>query len=90
MTAERHRTAARRRVARRHHPDLGGDPDEFVRAMARVDEQFAAAGDSGPSRRWYVAKRYRYAVRRGLRSAARRVRASLPRSAPGSRRYHDL
>jgi len=76
--------AARRRVAMQHHPDRGGDPDAFVRAMAAVDNRFSRA--SGGSR----ARRTRSAIRRGLRSGLRRVRAALPRPLPGARRYFDL
>lgn len=29
--------AERRALLRRHHPDLGGDPEEFVRVMAAIN-----------------------------------------------------
>ncbi|WP_139977346.1 hypothetical protein [Nocardioides litoris] len=35
--AARAARSERRRVARLHHPDLGGDPDDFVEAMRRLD-----------------------------------------------------
>lgn len=38
---------ARSRVARRHHPDLGGDLDEYLAALDEVDARFGRR----PSRR---------------------------------------
>lgn len=91
--------AARRRVARRHHPDVGGDPDEFVRSLADVDARFTPApatpGRSAARRvttlkGLYRLKRTRYALRRGRRAGARRIRSTLPRHFPGSRRTIEL
>ncbi|KZF06773.1 MULTISPECIES: hypothetical protein [unclassified Rhodococcus (in: high G+C Gram-positive bacteria)] len=33
--------AARRAVAREHHPDIGGDPARYMAALADVDRRFA-------------------------------------------------
>lgn len=33
--------AARRAVAREHHPDLGGDPARYMAELAEVDRRFA-------------------------------------------------
>ncbi|WP_199431688.1 hypothetical protein [Qaidamihabitans albus] len=35
--AERRRRAEFRAYVRRHHPDVGGDPDEFAAGLARFD-----------------------------------------------------
>ncbi|AEF42846.1 hypothetical protein [Hoyosella subflava] len=32
-----HYKAARRAVAREHHPDFGGDPEVYIRALAEID-----------------------------------------------------
>ena len=83
--------ARRREVARRHHPDLGGDVEAYVRAMAELD------GDSpgAPATVGDVVVAVRR--RRPLRSAARRgrrlsreLRRRLPRRVPGARRYATL
>lgn len=83
--------ARRREVARRHHPDLGGDVETYVRAMAELD------GDSpdAPATAGGVVVAVRR--RRPLRSAARRgrrlsreLRRRLPRRVPGARRYATL
>ena len=33
--------AARRAVAREHHPDIGGDPARYMAELAEVDRRFA-------------------------------------------------
>jgi hypothetical protein len=33
--------AARRAVAREHHPDIGGDPVQYMAELAAVDRRFA-------------------------------------------------
>jgi hypothetical protein len=74
--------AERRAVARRLHPDLGGDAEEFARAMAALDR---AAVVHRPSRPVVVRSR-----RGRVRAAARRVRTRLPARWPGARRYGSL
>lgn len=37
------RAAARRAAARHLHPDRGGDPAQFVRALEQIDRQFASS-----------------------------------------------
>lgn len=86
----RQRRNARREVAKRHHPDVGGDPDRYQELMAGLDRELAA--DVGglkvtPSRR---VRRMTALGRRRLRRRVRAVRARLPRRLPGSRRYVDL
>lgn len=39
LQAARERAARRRALARLHHPDLGGDAEAFVRAMAAFEAQ---------------------------------------------------
>ncbi|MBB3038287.1 hypothetical protein [Hoyosella altamirensis] len=34
--------AARRAVAREHHPDFGGDPEIYIRALAEIDRIYLA------------------------------------------------
>lgn len=36
---DREQLAARRAIARRLHPDLGGDPAAYLEAMAELDER---------------------------------------------------
>lgn len=45
------RAAARRAVARRFHPDLGGDPADLVAALAAVDTVFAHSSRAASSDR---------------------------------------
>ncbi|VXC02438.1 hypothetical protein [Nocardioides sp. AX2bis] len=86
--------ARRRAAARLHHPDLGGDPDAFRRAMAAAEAPIASAP---PSRGEpvVVLRRHR-AISAAAVVAAGGVRlvgglrARLPRSFPGARRYTDL
>ncbi|GAB3249129.1 hypothetical protein GCM10027425_06010 [Alteromonas gracilis] len=86
--------AARREAARRHHPDLGGDAEALQRALGEVDARF---GVSAPRparivvvRRTPLARRVLSAPARGLARGARLLQAALPRTWPGSRRYHDI
>lgn len=88
----------RRRLARRLHPDLGGDPDTYIAAMRELDERQASAppepqGSAGSgSTVAYATARNRAA--RALRGHARAVstvvRQRLPRRWPGTRRYGRL
>lgn len=90
--AGRDRDAARRRalreLARRHHPDRGGDHAEYVRRKAELDRRFARPRPPlpdgrasmvrvDPAARWrLVLRRLRRQVRRWrrLRTQRRRVR----------------
>lgn len=88
MTTSHLTGAERRALLRAHHPDLGGDPDEFVRvldAISRLDattsrEPRTTVTDRLGGGRW----------RRRGRRAATRFRAALPRRLPGARRYGHL
>ncbi len=92
--------AAQRDIARRLHPDLGGDPQQYVAAMAALDGEYRdqeslRAPDQeqrGGSGVVHVVARRR--VRSAVRSRARRtvasVRGALPRGLPGARRYGRL
>lgn len=84
----------RRDVARRFHPDLGGDPETYLRQMRAVDEEFGvgtrAYGSADQSSTRRRGSRARHRARRRLKATARRVRAKLPRRLPGSRRYFDI
>jgi hypothetical protein len=87
-------------VARRHHPDLGGDPSTFACEIDAVDRSFGLgvpAETTGPSFVVVAAPsgwtRTRRVLNRGLRRSRqglRRLRGSLPRSVPGARRYINL
>jgi hypothetical protein len=88
---------ARRAVARRYHPDVGGDPEVYQREMRAVDSRFGGnkptAGRS-PSRRsgarLALVQRVVWRARRGARLRVRSLRAALPARWPGSRRFIDL
>lgn len=88
--------AARRAVARRLHPDLGGDPQEYLAAMERVDRQFGTTSSGGlrqaASAPPYVVRRSSSlsSVQKGTRGAVRAIRGVLPRGWPGARRYGRL
>lgn len=98
------RRSRRRAVARQHHPDLGGDPAAFDRAM-RALEAAEPSPPAGPRHRRSTGgsatnpvatirttSRSR-AVRRTITSGTRFVRTlrtRIPRSFPGSRRYGHL
>lgn len=86
---------AQRAVARRLHPDLGGDPHQYVAAMAALEQQHTEVGpheNRTADALVYVVTRHR--VRSAVRSRARRtvasVRGVLPRGLPGARRYGRL
>ena len=80
--------AERRALLRRHHPDLGGDPDEFVRLLAALDEAERAPGAATTTVRTHRARRAGW--RRRPRLVVRRVSTALPRRLPGTRRYGRL
>lgn len=81
----------RRALVRRHHPDVGGDPEVLQARLAALDHRFgvredalAAVPDVLPEalhRPWVVA-------RRALRRASGAVAARIP--APRRRRYFDI
>jgi len=65
--------SARRAVARRHHPDVGGDVEAYLAALAEVDTRFGR----GPTRAAVpiIVRRSRLRrARRTLRSVAAVVR----------------
>lgn len=90
--------SARRNTARRHHPDVGGDREEYIERMREVDRQYGVddaptqpGGVSGSaSGRAHLVGRAVRRARRRARQRLRRVRGQLPRRMPGSRRYFDL
>lgn len=100
MTSHPPRTAehdaARRAVARRLHPDLGGDTDEYLLAMTRVDQQFDTAGASTPPGTHPEVPTVLHrgsplgSVWKGTRAAVRTMQRALPHGWPGSRRYGQL
>lgn len=85
---------ARVLAARRHHPDLGGDPTAYLEAMAEVDSRYTPRAEPGTGRvemhrsRSAAARLARAAVR-GRRSL-RRLQGTLPRRLRPGRRYTDL
>ncbi len=81
--------AARARVARHHHPDLGGDPDEFIAALAEVDAQYALPTMT-QARRWTTMRRRVKRQVRQSKQGLRTFRSRLPKGMPGSRRYFEL
>lgn len=75
----------RRIIIRRHHPDVGGDPELLQRLLRENDARYRRREQSpGPAGR--PAARQTPFVRRVIHA----VRASLPRGWPGRRRYFDL
>lgn len=90
---------ARRAVARRHHPDVGGSLEAFVEQMRLVDQTYgfdpAAAGEVAdlaaiaPSK-LLAFRRLASRTRRRTKNGIRTLRSRLPRRVPGSRRYFDI
>lgn len=78
--------AARRAVARRLHPDVGGDPAAYLAAMAAVDRRFGPDVTTGRTR----STASRLLNPRRIRRTVRQLRTKLPRRVPGARRYADL
>jgi hypothetical protein len=77
--------AAYRRWVRDHHPDVGGDPEEFAAGLARLRAATSGAGSGCPERR----RRDRYDApvaivpdHQRLRAAARRLWRRLHRPDP--------
>ncbi|WP_265442488.1 hypothetical protein [Flexivirga meconopsidis] len=90
-------SAERRRVARRLHPDLGGDPDDYIAAMQALEQRRAAAmgalhhGAAGMTVAHTTtgARAVRLVAGRA-RSVTTAVRRRIPRGWPGARRYGQL
>lgn len=86
--------SARLAAARRLHPDLGGDAEEFVRVMDALSRRPAPVGTASRAAAPVVVVTPRRRVQRRVgaagRSLADDVRARLPRSFPGARRYGHL
>lgn len=87
--------SAQRAVARRLHPDLGGDPQQYVAAMAELERPYPMAPGKKPhgtpGRVHVVARhRVRTAVRVNTRLAVAALRGAVPRGWPGARRYWRL
>ena len=82
--------AERRALLRRHHPDLGGDPEQFVAVMQAIgrlgDDASGPVRGTGPTRGVATASWGRRRRSRVLTS----TRAALPRRLPGARRYAQL
>lgn len=82
--------AARRVVARRHHPDRGGDEQGYLRALAELDSRFRSVGE-GPSPVVRRSARGRLgSLRHDLSRRMRRGRSRMPRCWPGAKRYAQL
>lgn len=61
MTRSAEHTAARRAVARQHHPDVGGDPVVYAAELAAVERRFAPATTTLHQSDWK--RRYRTIAR---------------------------
>ena len=98
------RRSLRRATARQLHPDLGGDPDDFDRAMRALEaagppppagprhRRSAGGSATNPVATIRTTPRSR-AVRRitaSGRQLVHTIRTRIPRSLPGSRRYGHL
>lgn len=96
--------AERRAAARRHHPDVGGDVQDYLRVTADIDLRYAlgaaaARYGSAPNteartfvrndRRSRALRRFR-TLARGRRALSKTIRSRLPRWAPGARRYTQI
>jgi len=88
----------RRRAARTHHPDVGGDLDQYLRVVSEIDARLgpsnrpparADATTTVSGRRTAMRRRLRTATREAHR-LSRRVRSRLPRGVPGARRWTEL
>ncbi|MCW4353695.1 hypothetical protein ONR57_10345 [Hoyosella sp. YIM 151337] len=70
--------AARRAVARKHHPDLGGDPEAYLQALEELAQQYQLrAGSHSTSESAVVARigvwrQGARALKRAIRRRARR------------------
>lgn len=80
----------RREIARRHHPDRGGDPAVFVAEMERLAREASPAPVAGAPVSIVARRRPWRSLRRSTQRLADGVRARLPRHVPGARRYGRL
>lgn len=99
--ADAARRRALRELARRHHPDRGGDHAEYVRRKAELDRLFARPRPALPdgrasmvrvvaAARWrLVLRRLRRDVRRWRRLRAQRRRAGVDARLRGGRSAAD-
>lgn len=83
MTRSAEHTAARRAVARAHHPDVGGDPDVYAAELAAVERRFGTT----PATFEPITVR-RSVWKRRKRSATTAVVRALDRVR--SKRYFDI
>ncbi|MGL5817906.1 MAG: hypothetical protein ACRCYR_10110 [Phycicoccus sp.] len=84
-TADVARARDRARLARRLHPDLGGDPAAFADALAAFDRTPTGAGVSS----WVTVRRtWRGRARRRIRLVARTTRRTLVSFSPSRSRHH--
>lgn len=87
---------ARVGVARVHHPDLGGDVETYLSALAEVDARFGRTPDPGLDRGpVFVHRDPSLPARLGRaallgRRSLRRLRDGLPERLRPGRRYIDL
>jgi hypothetical protein len=79
--------AERRRAARDHHPDVGGDPQEYLRVITAIDARYGLCVDPGGAQRPTRARTTtrasrlaatRRAARRWVHRTARLTRNALP------------
>ncbi|WP_018157439.1 hypothetical protein [Demetria terragena] len=86
------RRAAERAAARRLHPDVGGDADQYVAEMKRIAQQFgdSAGGEPVVTAEGFVRSRHVARIRRAARRTARGARAAVPSGWPGARKYGQL
>lgn len=96
--------AERVRAARRLHPDVGGDLQEYLQVTSEIDRrhghpanplppgQIADLGGSTSLRNnWQSRARRRLRVlARRRRALSRTTRSALPKWAPGARRYTQI
>lgn len=82
--------AARRAVARRYHPDRGGDVESYLRALSQLDTlaRSAAVGATPVLRRG--ARGRLQSGRRRLSLLVRHARSRMPRGWPGAKRFAQL
>ena len=86
-------TTARRDAIRRLHPDRGGEPHVLIEALIRIDAVYGrAAPSTGEEAVVGVQRSGIFCPVRWtqVRFAVRRLRAALPRSWPGARRYGQI
>lgn len=82
--------AERIQVARRLHPDVGGEAAQYLAALAAVDHRFGSARPQTRSGPWVGLQRGVRRQMRRSRTGLRELRARLPRKVPGAKRYIDL